>query len=202
MKTFGGPVLFLDRSDINTDEIIPAKYLTENSREALGPFILEDLKLPGFDPGRDAAGKGAIVTRGNFGCGSSREHAPWVLEANGINIVIGESFARIFRQNMYNCGMIAAELPQTVLDEIFRDFANRETTLAVDIMAGTLTFRTYRLEKDAPPFARTNFELDITTGTLVFKTDILEKTVPFTLRGFERTLVESGGWVEYAASRY
>jgi 3-isopropylmalate/(R)-2-methylmalate dehydratase small subunit len=174
MKTFGGPVLFLDRSDINTDEIIPAKYLTENSREALKPFIMEDLKLPGFNPGRDTAGKGAIVTRGNFGCGSSREHAPWVLEGNGINIVIGESFARIFRQNMYNCGMIAAELPPAVLDEIFRDFAGRETILAVDIAAGTFTF----------------------------KTGGQEKAVPFTLRGFERTLVESGGWVEYAASRY
>jgi 3-isopropylmalate/(R)-2-methylmalate dehydratase small subunit len=174
MKTFGGRVLFLDRDDINTDEIIPAKYLTENSREALRPFILEDLKLPGFDPRRDAAGKGAIVTRGNFGCGSSREHAPWVLEANGINLVIGESFARIFRQNMYNCGMIAAELPRTVLDEIFRDFAGRETTLAADIKAETFTF----------------------------KTGGREKTVPFVLKDFERVLVESGGWVEYAAVHY
>ena len=50
MKTFGGPVLFLDRSDINTDEIIPAKYLTEITKEDLKPYILEDLKLPGFDP--------------------------------------------------------------------------------------------------------------------------------------------------------
>jgi 3-isopropylmalate/(R)-2-methylmalate dehydratase small subunit len=174
MKTFGGPVLFLDRSDINTDEIIPAKYLTENSREALKPFILEDLNLPGFEPGRDAAGKGAIVTRGNFGCGSSREHAPWVLEVNGINMVIGESFARIFRQNMYNCGMIAAELSPTVLDEIFRDFADRETSLAVDVTAGMFTF----------------------------KSEGRERTVPFMLKGFERALVESGGWVEYAASRY
>jgi 3-isopropylmalate/(R)-2-methylmalate dehydratase small subunit len=174
MKTFGGPVLFLDRSDINTDEIIPAKYLTENSREALRPFIMEDLKLPGFDPRRDAAGKGVIVTRGNFGCGSSREHAPWVLEANGINLVIGESFARIFRQNMYNCGMIAAELPQAVLDGIFRDFAGTETVLAADIAAGMFTFKT--------------------AGR--------EQTVSFSLRGFERDLVESGGWLEYAAARY
>ena len=50
MKTFGGPALFLDRSDINTDEIIPAKYLTEITKEDLKPYILEDLKLPGFDP--------------------------------------------------------------------------------------------------------------------------------------------------------
>jgi 3-isopropylmalate/(R)-2-methylmalate dehydratase small subunit len=174
MKIFGGPILFLDRSDINTDEIIPAKYLTENSREALKPYIMEDLKLPEFEPKRDIAGKGAIVTRGNFGCGSSREHAPWVLEVNGINIVIGESFARIFRQNMYNCGMIAAELPPAVLDEIFRDFAGKETSLAVNINAGKFTF----------------------------KAGGREKTVPFSLSDFERALVEFGGWIEYAASHY
>ena len=50
MRTFGGKVLFLDRSDINTDEIIPAKYLTEVEKDALGPHLLEDLKLDGFDP--------------------------------------------------------------------------------------------------------------------------------------------------------
>jgi 3-isopropylmalate/(R)-2-methylmalate dehydratase small subunit len=175
MKTFGGQALFLARGDINTDEIIPARYLTENSREALRPFILEDLKLPGFEPKRDCAGKGVIVTRGNFGCGSSREHAPWVLEVNGINMVIGESFARIFRQNMYNCGMIAAELPATVLDEIFRDFAGSKTTVAVDIAAEKIVFKAEG-------------------GN--------ERTVSFTLRNFERALVESGGWVEYAASHY
>jgi len=79
MKKFGGKVFFLDRSDINTDEIIPAKYLTEISKYALKPHMLEDLKLEGFNAGdpalRDAR---VIVTRGNFGCGSSREHAPWV----------------------------------------------------------------------------------------------------------------------------
>jgi 3-isopropylmalate/(R)-2-methylmalate dehydratase small subunit len=174
MKKFGGTILFLDRNDINTDEIIPAKYLNENSREALKPFAMEDLKLPNFDPRRDITGKGAIVTRGNFGCGSSREHAPWVLEVNGINIVIGESFARIFRQNMYNCGMIACELAPEVLDSIFSEFAGTETTLSVDTERGTLTFRAGGKEK----------------------------TAPFRLADFEKALVDAGGWVEYAARRY
>ncbi|GHV88188.1 3-isopropylmalate dehydratase small subunit [Spirochaetia bacterium] len=174
MKTFGGPVLFLDRSDINTDEIIPAKYLTENTKEALRPFILEDLKLPGFDPKRDISGKGAVITRANFGCGSSREHAPWVLEVNGINIVIAESFARIFRQNMYNCGMIAAEISPAILDELFREFSRTETLLFVDTQKGELRF----------------------------KAGAKEKTVPFTLQDFEKALIEAGGWVEYAAAKY
>ncbi|MDR1249854.1 MAG: 3-isopropylmalate dehydratase small subunit [Treponema sp.] len=174
MKTFGGTVLFLDRNDINTDEIIPARYLNESSREALKPNLLEDLRLPGFDPGRDITGKGAIVSRANFGCGSSREHAPWALEANGINIVIAGSFARIFRQNMYNCGMIACELPAPALEEIFREFGGVTAELAVDTAEAVLTFK--RAGK--------------------------ERKIPFVLEGFEKALVEAGGWVEYAAERY
>jgi len=174
MKTFGGEVLFLDRSDINTDEIIPAKYLTEDTRVSLKPHLLEDLKLKGFDPSKDIAGKGAVLTRANFGCGSSREHAPWALEVNGINIVIAESFARIFRQNMYNCGMIACELSAATLEDLFKEFANVKTTLTVDTDKGSLSF----------------------------KSGGKEKTVSFTLKNFEKALVDAGGWVEYAAKKY
>jgi len=137
MKQFGGPVLFLDRSDINTDEIIPAKYLTENSKLDLKPFILEDLKLEGFDPQSDALAQAkVIVTRNNFGCGSSREHAVWVFEVNDINVVVGGSFARIFRQNMFNCGMLAVELAKDDLDALF---AMGETEVAIDLENSTLT---------------------------------------------------------------
>ncbi len=119
-KTFGGPAIFLDKNDINTDEIIPAKYLTENSKEALKPFMLEDLKMAGFDPASETMHNAKVViTRANFGCGSSREHAVWVFEVNGINVVIAESFARIFRQNMFNCGMLAIELKKEEIDQIF-----------------------------------------------------------------------------------
>jgi 3-isopropylmalate/(R)-2-methylmalate dehydratase small subunit len=174
MKKFGGGVLFLDRSDINTDEIIPAKYLNESTREALAPFLLEDLKLENFDPKTSVKGMGAIVTRSNFGCGSSREHAPWALEMNGVNIVIAENFARIFRQNMYNCGMIAAEIDGGVIDGLFKEFSRTGAQLSVDIK----------------------------NAALVFSGGGSEKTIPFTLTGFERALVESGGWVEYAVQRY
>jgi 3-isopropylmalate/(R)-2-methylmalate dehydratase small subunit len=174
MKTFGGPVLFLDRSDINTDEIIPAKYLTENTREALTPYLLEDLKVPGFDPKKDLAGKRAIVTRANFGCGSSREHAPWALEMNNITVVIAGSFARIFRQNMYNCGLLAVELPAAELDALFVKFAGKDTTL----------------------------EVNVTEAALIFTAIHEKKNVSFVLKDFDRALIEAGGWVEYAAERY
>jgi 3-isopropylmalate/(R)-2-methylmalate dehydratase small subunit len=174
MKTFGGPVLFLDRNDINTDEIIPAKYLTEHTLEALRPYLLEDLKLPGFDPKKDLAGTCAIVSRANFGCGSSREHAPWALEANGIMVVAAESFARIFRQNMYNRGLIAAEVQAGEIDALFAAFAGKETVL----------------------------EVDLAETSLVFKGPHREKKVSFVLHGFDRALIEAGGWVEYAAEHY
>ncbi|MCK4986959.1 MAG: 3-isopropylmalate dehydratase small subunit, partial [Desulfobacterales bacterium] len=72
IKNFTGKALFLDRIDINTDEIIPAKYLTEISKEALGPHLFEDITLDGFDSTRDISGKSVIISRVNFGCGSSR----------------------------------------------------------------------------------------------------------------------------------
>jgi 3-isopropylmalate/(R)-2-methylmalate dehydratase small subunit len=137
MKEFGGKALFLDRSDINTDEIIPAKYLTENTKMALQPYILEDLKLGGFDPRKDIEGKGVIITRANFGCGSSREHAVWVFEVNDINVVIAESFARIFRQNMYNCGMLAIELPKKDIETLFG--LGDAVKISVDMAACTIT---------------------------------------------------------------
>ena len=106
MKNFNGKVLFLDRSDINTDEIIPAKYLNESTKAALKPYCLEDLSLPGFDPKRDVAGKNAIVTRANFGCGSSREHAALAPLYLGVKAVITKSFARIHMANLVNAGII------------------------------------------------------------------------------------------------
>lgn len=175
MKTFGGPVLFLDRSDINTDEIIPAKYLTEITKEDLKPYILEDLKLPGFDPnGEKTKAARVVVSRANFGCGSSREHAPWVFEVNNITAVIAESFARIFRQNMFNCGMAAIELPKEELDQIF-SHAN---------------------DADA------NISIDIETQTLAMSGGGKQKTFRFDISPFDKALVLAGGWVDYADQKY
>nr|MBF0221978.1 3-isopropylmalate dehydratase small subunit [Desulfobulbaceae bacterium] len=171
MKMFGGSCIFLDRNDINTDEIIPAKYLTENSKLALKPYILEDLKLDGFDPQSDELRQArVIVTRQNFGCGSSREHAVWVFEVNDINVVIASSFARIFRQNMFNCGMLALELSEADIDTLMTE---RPATLDIDLQNSLIT------SKD--------------TNAIQFT---------FTLNGFDRDLVASGGWLAYADKNY
>jgi 3-isopropylmalate/(R)-2-methylmalate dehydratase small subunit len=174
MKNFNGKVLFLDRSDINTDEIIPARYLTEITKEALTPHLLEDLSLEEFDPATDIENKSVVITRANFGCGSSREHAPWALEMNGIHVVIAESFARIFRQNMFNCGMIAVELPTETIDQLFQRFGGKKTEVETD------------------------FEND----RLVIRAGEDEEVHPFAISDFDEKLVSAGGWVDYADQHY
>ena len=97
MKSFGGPAIMLDRNDINTDEIIPAKYLTEITKAALKPHLLEDLLVDGkaFDSQSDSMKQAKVViSKANFGCGSSREHAVWAFEMNDINVVIAEKIGR------------------------------------------------------------------------------------------------------------
>jgi 3-isopropylmalate/(R)-2-methylmalate dehydratase small subunit len=173
MQDFSGKILFLDRSDINTDEVIPAKYLTEISKEALKPHCLEDLKLSDFDPRKDIEGKRIIVTRANFGCGSSREHAVWALEVKGISAVIGESFARIFRQNMFNCGLLAIELSRAEIERIFSMKAE-DAVMEINFPARKLKAAN---QSSSQEFA-------------------------FELLEFDASLVKAGGWVEFADTRY
>lgn len=176
MKQFGGQVLFLDRCDINTDEIIPAKYLTEVEKDALKPHLLEDLILKGFDPKGSALKiSRVIVTRANFGCGSSREHAPWALEVNDITVVIAQNFARIFRQNMFNCGMLAIELPEAAIINIFALRDNGNVECSVDNNKKVIFFTQNKKE--------------------VLRVD-------YTLSEFDDALVKAGGWVEFADGRY
>ena len=173
MRNFTGQVLFLDRNDINTDEIIPAKYLTENTKEALKPHILEDIHLEGFDAERDIAGKNIIVTRSNFGCGSSREHAVWVFEVNDINVVIAESITRKLRQKMFNCGMLAIELPSEDIDAIFS--LGNNTVVRVDLEQNQIVAENGQGKK---------------------------RVVQFKLNSFDQELVLAGGWLAYADQKY
>ncbi|WP_321531945.1 3-isopropylmalate dehydratase small subunit [uncultured Desulfuromonas sp.] len=174
-KIFKGPAIFLDRSDINTDEIIPAKYLTEVTKDALKPYMLEDLKLDGFDPKGEALKSArVVVSRQNFGCGSSREHAPWVFEVNDVHTIIAEGYARIFRQNMFNGGMLAIELPKADIDALF-DLAQ----------AGQVTI-----------------DVDVEGQKIKACGGGQEKTFDFEISEFDKALVKAGGWVEFADERY
>lgn len=174
MKEFNGPVLFLNRSDINTDEIIPAKYLSEVSKKAMGPHLFEDLCLDGFNPRTDISGKRVVVTQENFGCGSSREHAPWALDANQIHIVIAPSFARIFRRNMFNCGLLAVNLDAEIIARLFDRFGKVSTEVVTDL----------------------------DNNLLHFGSDDHSETVEFSITNFDRNLVKAGGWLAYADQNY
>jgi len=174
MKEFKGKVLFLDRSDINTDEIIPARYLTEITKIALKSYLLEDLTLDTFNPNQDINEKGVIITRANFGCGSSREHAPWALEVNNINVIIASSFARIFRQNIFNCGMCAIELSEEKIEHLFSRYSNKDTFLAVNV-----TDQIIEIEADGE-----------------------KETIDLSISEYDSALVKAGGWVEYADKYY
>jgi len=179
MKEFGGPAFYIDRNDINTDEIIPAKYLTEISKRALQPHLLEDLILDGreFDTNAEDFQQAKVhITRSNFGCGSSREHAVWALEVNDINVVIGESFARIFRQNMFNCGILAVELSGTDIDRLFAlGEKGREVTVRVDLGNETIV-------------------AEDESGESV--------ECSFSMNPFDKDLVGTGGWLAYADQKF
>ena len=178
MKQFGGKVLFLDRADINTDEIISAKYLTESSKVELKPYLFEDLKVEGFNPKADIPGKSVIITRENFGCGSSREHAVWALEVNGISVVVAPNFARIFKQNMYNCGMMAIEISKKDVEDMFRTFADKDTECTVVI------------------------DKEENTAKVKLISGSLSKSYYFRLEGVEKELVYDDGWIGYAEKKF
>jgi len=175
MKSFEGKILFLDRDDINTDEIIPAKYLTTSTKESLKPHLLEDLKLDKFDYKKDIDDKNIVIARSNFGCGSSREHAVWAFEENNINVIIAPNFARIFRKNMYNCGLLAIELPPNVIDNLFNKYSSSETNIKIDLV---------------------NRKINI-----IVNSDIVLK-IDFELSKFDEELIKTGGWIDFAEKRY
>ncbi len=175
MKNFGGKILFLDRDDINTDEIIPAKYLTTSTKESLKPHLLEDLKLDKFDSKKDIDNKGVVISKANFGCGSSREHAVWAFEENNINVVIALNFARIFRKNMYNCGLLAIELPKATIDELFKLYSNSDAEAKIDL-------------------ANKKINIVVNNNTV--------KQIDFQLSSFDEELIKTGGWLDFAEKRY
>ncbi|MCP4763953.1 MAG: 3-isopropylmalate dehydratase small subunit [archaeon] len=176
MKKFEGKVFFIDRDNINTDEIIPAKYLTLIDKEPLKTHLLEDLKMEGLTPSKiEWSNYGAIISRSNFGCGSSREAAPWAFEVNGINIIIASNFARIFRENTFNCGMLAIELDSLVIEKIFLTFKDENNV---------------------------NLELDIETMKMKLTSEDKSEELEFELNKFQKDLVLAGGWVELAAKKY
>ena len=131
-----GTALPLDRADVDTDQIIPAQYLKRVERTGFGPYLFDEWRKDPAFVFNDAryAGSSILLAGPNFGCGSSREHAPWAIEDYGFRAVIAPSFGDIFRNNSLKIGLLPIELPQesvrALMDAVFDDAT---TTIVVDL---------------------------------------------------------------------
>ncbi len=128
----------LDRSNVDTDMIIPKQFLKSIKRAGFGPNLFDELRyLDEGQPDQDCAGRplnpdfvlnqsryqgaSVLLARENFGCGSSREHAPWALDDFGIRVVIAPSFADIFYNNCFKNGLLPIVLPEAQVDQLFKE---------------------------------------------------------------------------------
>ena len=146
--------------DIDTDVIIPARYLNTSDPAELAKHCLEDLD-PTFV---NRVEKGDIIVADeNFGCGSSREHAPVAIKAAGVSVVIAKSFARIFYRNAINMGLAILECPEAV------DAIGNGDTVSIDADTGTITDETTGASFQAQPFPPFIQEI-IDAGGLVART--------------------------------
>jgi 3-isopropylmalate/(R)-2-methylmalate dehydratase small subunit len=107
IETITGPVSVLNRDDVDTDQIIPKQFLKRVERTGFGEFLFYDWAK---EPDWDLPANPILVAGRNFGCGSSREHAPWALEDYGFQAVIASSFADIFRSNCTKIGLLPVQL--------------------------------------------------------------------------------------------
>ena len=125
----------LDRPDVDTDQIIPKQFLKRIERTGFGEFLFYDwAKEPEFELNRpEYAGAKILLTGRNFGCGSSREHAPWALQDYGFDVVIAPSFGDIFRQNSLKIGLLPVQLPPEQVKELMaRARAGEELTVDLE----------------------------------------------------------------------
>ncbi|MDN0082237.1 3-isopropylmalate dehydratase small subunit [Crenobacter sp. SG2305] len=155
--TLNGLVCPLDRANVDTDAIIPKQFLKSIKRSGFGPNLFDEWRyLDHGEPGMDNSkrpinpdfvlnfprfqGAEVLLARENFGCGSSREHAPWALEDQGFRAVIAPSFADIFFNNCYKNGLLPIVLPAEAVDQLFRETAATEGyQLSIDLAAQTVT---------------------------------------------------------------
>lgn len=152
-----GLVAPLDRANVDTDAIIPKQFLKSIKRSGFGPNAFDEWRyLDQGEPGMDNSkrplnkdfvlnqpryqGASVLLTRENFGCGSSREHAPWALEDYGFKVIIAPSFADIFFNNCFKNGMLPIVLSADIVDALFKQVsANEGYKLDIDLVAQTVT---------------------------------------------------------------
>ena len=143
-----GLVVPMDRSNVDTDQIIPKQFLKRVERTGFGQFLFFDWRYldsgasnPEFVLNRPSyAGATILLARRNFGCGSSREHAPWALEDYGFRVLVAPSFADIFFNNCFKNGLLPIRLGEETVDDLFaRTAAHPGYQLSVDLTRCTIS---------------------------------------------------------------
>ncbi|CAN4270450.1 LeuD 3-isopropylmalate dehydratase small subunit [Methylophilaceae bacterium] len=168
-KQLNGLVAPLDRANVDTDAIIPKQFLKSIKRAGFGPNVFDEWRyLDHGEPGMDNSkrplnpdfvlnqaryqGASVLLTRENFGCGSSREHAPWALEDFGFKVVIASSFADIFFNNCFKNGMLPIVLSAEIVESLFQEVEKEiGYQLCVNLAAQTVT---------TPSGSKYSFEVD------------------------------------------
>jgi 3-isopropylmalate/(R)-2-methylmalate dehydratase small subunit len=192
-----GVVAPLDRVDVDTDQIIPKQFLKRIERTGFGQFLFYDWRFredgtpnPDFELNNPAyEGASILVSGRNFGCGSSREHAPWALQDYGVRAVIAPSFADIFFNNCFKNGMLPVVLPEETVDELLARAKERPGyRLTVDLENQTVGDEEGVVARfDVDPFRRHLLlnGLDDIGLTLQHEPDISrhEATMPSRFRG-------------------
>ena len=142
-----GVVAALDRANVDTDQIIPKQFLKRIERTGFGEFLFFDWRRlpdgsqnPEFELNRPQFAEASILlARRNFGCGSSREHAPWALDDYGFRVILAPSFADIFYNNCFKNGMLPIVLDDATTDDLFRRATSERLILTVDLVAQRIT---------------------------------------------------------------
>ena len=149
MTKHTGLVVPMNRSDVDTDQIIPKQFLKRIERAGFGQFVFYDWRYdatgkvpnPEFELNKpEYQGASILLTQKNFGCGSSREHAPWALTDFGLRVIIAPSFADIFYNNSFKNGLLLIRLSEEQVDKLFQwEAANKPFQLTVDLENNTIT---------------------------------------------------------------
>jgi 3-isopropylmalate/(R)-2-methylmalate dehydratase small subunit len=143
VRKITGRAMPLNRSDVDTDQIIPAKYLKLVQRQGFGRFLFDSWRKDESFVLNDPAYAEAQVLIGgrNFGCGSSREHAPWALQDYGFRAIIAPSFADIFRNNCSKIGLLLVTLPQDEVDILMQRAEQKpESVIVIDLETQNVSF--------------------------------------------------------------
>lgn len=205
--THTGILAPLDRANVDTDAIIPKQFLKSIKKTGFGPHLFDEwryldhgepgmdltqrVKNPDFVLNQDRYEKATIlIARENFGCGSSREHAPWAIEDFGFRVILATSFADIFFSNCFKNGLLPIVLSGETIDRLFDStYANKDYALTIDLENQSITL---------PSNEKISFQVDtFRKHCLMNGLDDIGLTMQYSesIKAFEKTYYQKNSWL-------